>query len=660
MEYRREIDGLRAVAVIPVILFHAGFPIFSGGFVGVDVFFVISGYLITTIILSEKEQGTFSLVNFYERRARRIMPALFFVMFASTLAAWVWLYPSHMMGFSQSLIAVPLFSSNILFWQETGYWGVENELNPLLHTWSLAVEEQYYVLFPLFLMLMWRFKKRYIFSSFVLIAFGSLLLSQYLVNVKPTANFFLLPTRGWELAIGAGIAFYSLYRTKEMSALLSHKFVDEMMGVLGIVLIAIAVFQFDESTPFPSVYALIPTLGTALIIIFSNNKTIIGKVLGSKPLVAIGLISYSAYLWHQPLFVFVRHQSLIAPSSFILGILSLVSLILAYISWKYIEAPFRKKGFFPRNQIFIYTLLCSLFFIVIGVIGIETNGLSFRFSEKELRILDSKNDRYVLKDKIEAELENGESLSVYEFGDMSTAESVFAVWGDSHGNAMLPAIIDSAKKNGLKGVYLGRVGCLPLLGAYQVISEYRTCNKHNDKIIQYFESNEDINKVFLVSRWSIYAMGERFKNEFGHVVYINDSYSKENSLQENKKVYERSFQRTIEKLNKLKKQIVIVKQVPETEYNIPEAYAKVQRFDYDVNLAPLKSDYHSRQEFVEGVFQKYNEIYPLSFIDPATYLCENDRCMIADDEDIPIYRDTNHLTRSFALNLSHMFDSELK
>ena len=159
MKYRAEVDGLRAVAVIPVILFHAGFGYFSGGFIGVDIFFVISGYLITTIILTEKEQGTFSLINFYERRARRILPALFLVILVSLPFAWIWLLPSDMKDFSQSLVAVSTFMSNILFWRETGYWGAENELKPLLHTWSLAVEEQYYLLFPLFLLLMWKFRK---------------------------------------------------------------------------------------------------------------------------------------------------------------------------------------------------------------------------------------------------------------------------------------------------------------------------------------------------------------------------------------------------------------------------------------------------------------------------------------------------------------------
>ena len=160
MNYRREIDGLRALAVLPVILFHAGFETFSGGFVGVDVFFVISGYLITTIILAELEQGRFSIVNFYERRARRILPALFLVMLVCIPFAWIWLLPSDMKDFSQSLIAVAIFASNILFWRESGYFDTAAELKPLLHTWSLAVEEQYYVLFPLFLMLFWKLGKR--------------------------------------------------------------------------------------------------------------------------------------------------------------------------------------------------------------------------------------------------------------------------------------------------------------------------------------------------------------------------------------------------------------------------------------------------------------------------------------------------------------------
>jgi peptidoglycan/LPS O-acetylase OafA/YrhL len=208
MDYRREIDGLRALAVLPVILFHAGFDSFSGGFVGVDVFFVISGYLITTIILAELEQGKFSIVNFYERRARRILPALFLVMLVCLPFAWLWLLPIDMKDFSRSLIAVSVFVSNILFWRESGYFDTATELKPLLHTWSLAVEEQFYVVFPLLLILLWRLGRRWILVTLGLAFFASLALSEWATYANRSAAFYLLPTRGWELLLGAFAAFY--------------------------------------------------------------------------------------------------------------------------------------------------------------------------------------------------------------------------------------------------------------------------------------------------------------------------------------------------------------------------------------------------------------------------------------------------------------------
>ena len=203
MNYRREIDGLRALAVVPVILFHAGVQTFSGGFVGVDVFFVISGYLITSIIIAQIDIGEFSLIDFYERRARRILPALFLVMFVCLPFAWLWLLPAEMMSFSQSLIAVSSFVSNILFWRTSGYFETAAELKPLLHTWSLAAEEQYYLLFPFFLTLTWKLGKRWIISLLVVAAFISLMAAQWGSINKPAATFFLLPTRGFELFIGA-------------------------------------------------------------------------------------------------------------------------------------------------------------------------------------------------------------------------------------------------------------------------------------------------------------------------------------------------------------------------------------------------------------------------------------------------------------------------
>jgi|JI10StandDraft_1071094.scaffolds.fasta_scaffold197046_1 peptidoglycan/LPS O-acetylase OafA/YrhL len=380
MDYRREIDGLRALAVLPVILFHAGFETFSGGFVGVDVFFVISGYLITTIILAELEQDKFSIVNFYERRARRILPALFLVMLVCIPFAWFWLLPSDMKDFSQSLVAVSFFASNILFWRESGYFDTAAELKPLLHTWSLAVEEQYYVLFPLFLMVFWRLGKRWILVMLGLVFVASLAVAEWGAYAKPAAAFYLLPTRGWELLIGAFAAFYlSKANRKEFS-----KAVGEVCGWFGVALIMYAVFAFSKATPFPGLYALVPTLGTVLVILFATQQTTVGKFVGNKAFVGVGLISYSAYLWHQPLFAFARHRSISEPSHIVFLVLSVLALVLAYFSWRYVEAPFRNKSVTKRKTIFLFAFFGTLLFLCFGLVGNNSAGFKFRFSEIKL------------------------------------------------------------------------------------------------------------------------------------------------------------------------------------------------------------------------------------------------------------------------------------
>jgi len=373
MKYRREIDGLRAVAVLPIIFFHAGFKTFEGGFIGVDVFFVISGYLITTIILSDMNNQKFSIVTFYERRARRILPALFFVMLCCLPFAWMWLLPDQLKDFSKSLSAVSVFSSNISFWLEKDYFDVASELKPLLHTWSLAVEEQYYLLFPLFLMALWKLRKRWIFGALIVVGAVSLVVAQWGAYHKPWATFFLLPTRGWELAIGALIAFYFLYKREHAEFIKSRKKTSEVLGGIGLLLICYSVFTFDKFTPFPSLYALVPTIGTGLIIIFSTPETFVGRFLGIKPLVSIGLISYSIYLWHQPLFVFARHISFEEPKIILLLVLIALSILLAYGSWRFVETPFRDKTTISRKGIFKFAFFGSLLFVSTGIAGYFKN-----------------------------------------------------------------------------------------------------------------------------------------------------------------------------------------------------------------------------------------------------------------------------------------------
>lgn len=376
MKYRPEVDGLRAVAVVPVILFHAGFEIFSGGYVGVDVFFVISGYLITSIILAEMNEGRFCLVNFYERRARRILPALMLVISVCLPFAWMWLTPGDMEYFARSVAAVAVFSSNILFWRESGYFDAAAELKPLLHTWSLAVEEQFYVLFPLLLMLTWRLGRRMIVIIMAGIFLFSLGLAEWAVHNKPWAAFFLLPTRAWELLLGAFCAFYLIrYSTEE------YRVVSNVLSFAGVALIAVAVFLFEKSTPVPGIYALVPTVGTALIILFANKGTLAYALLSLKAFVGIGLVSYSAYLWHQPLFAFARHRMLHEPSPELMLGLSLMALVLAYFTWLLVERPFRNKVTFKRKQIFTFAAIGSAAMIAMGAHGHVSKGMPDRFEQ---------------------------------------------------------------------------------------------------------------------------------------------------------------------------------------------------------------------------------------------------------------------------------------
>ena len=366
LKYRAEIDGLRALAVVPVILFHAGFELFSGGFVGVDVFFVISGYLITTILIEDIENKRFSIVNFYERRARRILPALFFVMLICIPFAWMWMLPNQMKDFSQSLVAVSLFASNILFWRESGYFAAAAEEKPLLHTWSLAVEEQYYVLFPIFLILAWRFGKNRVLWMIVVMAAISLLLSEWGWRREATANFYLTPTRAWEIFSGS------------ISAFVIHKYgiqKNNLLALLGFAAIICSIFIFDKNTPFPSLYTLLPVIGSVLIVLYADKETIVAKVLSLKLVVGFGLISYSTYLWHQPLFAFLRISTPTYPSAWAFALMSIMSVGFGYLSWKYIESPFRKSLTIKRTLLWRISVAFIILPIIFGAVIIHNEDI---------------------------------------------------------------------------------------------------------------------------------------------------------------------------------------------------------------------------------------------------------------------------------------------
>jgi peptidoglycan/LPS O-acetylase OafA/YrhL len=374
--YRREIDGLRALALLPVMVFHANPAWLSGGFVGVDVFFVISGYLITTLIVRDLERGSFSLATFYERRVRRIAPALLAVLIATTAFGWFWLLPKDFEAYLRSLVASLLFVSNVLFWKESGYFDGESELKPLLHTWSLSIEEQFYLLFPLFLLVAWRMGRRWLTGALVLIAFLSLVMAERRAIVNPVYTYYLLPTRGWELLIGSLIAL--LLSKPYLSFLSPNARIREALGVLGLGMIAFSAVAFSSTTPFPSTFALVPTLGAALVIVFAKPQTWVGRVLGLRLLVGLGLISYSAYLWHFPVFALARQRSLKALEAPELIALGLLALFLAWCSWRFIETPFRRPGAVTRRGVLTLSASVGGMLLVVGLLGIQQQGFASR------------------------------------------------------------------------------------------------------------------------------------------------------------------------------------------------------------------------------------------------------------------------------------------
>jgi peptidoglycan/LPS O-acetylase OafA/YrhL len=493
MNYRREIDGLRAFAVIPVILFHAGFQTFSGGFVGVDVFFVISGYLITSIILEEKHAGAFTLVGFYERRARRILPALFLVMFACLPFAWLWLPPLEMTNFSQSLVAVSGFFSNIYFYLKSDYFDTAAELKPLLHTWSLAVEEQYYLLFPIFLLAVWRFGKRWIVAMLTVVAIMSLALAQWGSFNHQMFTFFLLPTRGWEILVGAFIAFFPFTKGRGKS---TSKRISQGISIVGVALITYAVFVFDKQTPFPGVYALVPTIGTALIILFATEQTLIGKLLGSKLFVGVGLISYSAYLWHQPLFAFARHRSIDEPGKLFLSGLAVVALVLAYVSWKYVETPFRNRQRFTRNQVFLYGASCSVFFVAFGLVGQFKNGFESRLSIEERELMAYSNFDYtsIYRRRL-CFLDPDQSYSDFsKVCQVSGTDQSTLIWGDS----LAAGLSVGLRKELSNVIQYTASNCPPLIDAEVVGRSH--CKEINDYVMREVQRIKP-EQIYLLADW---------------------------------------------------------------------------------------------------------------------------------------------------------------
>ncbi len=486
MKYRAEIDGLRAIAVLSVILAHANFSTFGGGFIGVDVFFVISGYLITTVILEEYDGGRFSLIGFYERRARRILPALFFVLLCTVPAAWIWLLPDAYEAFSKSLMMATLSLSNIYFLRKTDYFAPDSSEVPLLHTWSLGVEEQFYALFPL--LFMFRLKVRTIFKIVLTVTLASLVASEFGARFFPSANYYLLPTRIWEILAGSVCAFLVFGKTR---------WVNGPLALAGVIMVLAAVFLFDPTTRVPSLIALLPVLGTCASLLFASRETWAGRMLSFSPLVWIGRISFSLYLWHQPIFAFWRIRSLETPSHWVMGGLILVVLALSALSWRFIEQPFR-RGRAGIGKVVTLTVTSAAVLVGFGAWGDVKEGLPFRLAPDVRSFIErttwSDTCLFQVKDGIPT-LPN--EKCVFD----ANSEKIYAVWGDSIGASMSPALLDALKLRNMGLVQLTHGFCAPIIGVVTARDEgAANCETFNQRAMAYLTQSR-VDTVVLVASW---------------------------------------------------------------------------------------------------------------------------------------------------------------
>lgn len=637
MSYRPEIDGLRAVAVIPVVLFHAGLG-FSGGFVGVDVFFVISGYLITGLILKDLSAGKFSLAHFWERRVRRILPAMTVVVLATLLAGYFLFLPWDFEELGRSVIAQSFLGANFHFWAESGYFDGPAELKPLLHTWSLAVEEQFYLLFPGFLLLLWRRLWSHAQTTLVVLWIASFLLSVLGVYYFPDATFYLLPGRAWELLTGALLAYW---KPSGADSKIMPVWSRECAAFTGLGLIIFAYFSFDGATRFPGPAALMPCLGTGLFLWANEGKlTQAGKILALKPVVFIGLVSYSWYLWHWPAFAYLNRIYLgeigLAHSlAVVLG-----SFLLAVLSWRYVETPFRiRRICASRASVFKAGLAAFASCVALGLFLDATDGLPRRVPEAVIRMSEmERNPKFRKKNVLEDALEGKFQPMGVEAQEGNTP--TFVLWGDSHAIALAPVIDAMAKEYGFSGYAALRPGTPPLAGVWiDKDNTGRQAIVFNQAVIDFIKK-EKIDRVLLVARWSMYHSGKGDGTLNGLILSDKET---ETSFEAAARAFSESVPATVGAIRNAGAEVFILEQVPDQRFDVPRELAdRIWRGMPVEELGIDRSVHDDWQRPVHDVFEGLGSAVTL--LDPGDMLFnESGRTRLIKDGQ-SLYIDEDHVS----------------
>lgn len=628
MKYRPDIDGLRAIAVIAVLFYHAHLG-FSEGYVGVDIFFVISGFLITALLVRGVRNQTFSYPEFWERRARRLIPALAATVFFVALTGPLILLPKHLKDLSGAIISQPLLSSNTYFWRvvRSGYFSDPPEIRPLLHTWSLGVEEQFYLFFPLLLVFLLKrpfFAKR-LKSTLTAVAIASFTLS---ITITPSASvfsFFMLPTRAWELLVGGLLA---LKLADAPSAQLSPSLLKRELGALsGLGLVAFSLFFYPYSTPFPGYAAVAPCLGTALIIWANSYQrlTLVGRLLALPKVVLTGQISYSLYLWHWPLMAYSDYLFLLQNTSSKWAVLVL-SYLLGYASWRWIETPFRKKQLLKsRKSVFrlfkLYTLIC----LSLGIFCLI-------FAAQESKANPSVN---MATNPMWHDVKLDEAKPELPIRGQTSASNTVLLWGDSHAMSLAPVLDQLAQEHNIRLVQLTHNASAPLLSwgykdGIKLFTSDDFKKKWADLALEEV-ANLKPRAIFLVGFWQ---------------EYCRPSFTDE-------------LTQTIAKFNQLDIEVIFVGDNPSLLGDPWRQLSLAQRFSFIPIPATVSKAKHEKENaLVYRAIAKLPANGHLKFIDLAPEIFKW-RTFVS-SEGMPYYFDDDHLSEAGAMLLSPLFRPTFK
>lgn len=652
--YRPDIDGLRAVAVVAVVLFHAGLGGVSGGFVGVDVFFVISGFLITSIIRREQEKCVFTLAGFYERRARRILPAFFGVMIFCLIAGPLMMRPWDLADLGRSMKYALGSVSNIFFSRVTkDYFGADVETMPLLHTWSLGVEEQFYIVIPLLMLLLARGtnRDRMRRGVFITVAVLSLVWSAWLVPRERSLCFYLLPSRAWELALGGLLA---LHPAPAMNAAARN-----VLSVAGLLMILAAIVFYSAATPFPGPTALLPCMGTALVILAgSNGKNATGRLLGSRPIVFVGLISYSLYLWHWPLFTLAKHLQLRSESwpPWITPALVALSFLLGWLSWRYIESPFRRREKWSRRGIFTFSLAGLLVLFACAVVVQKTN-LFFKLLPSEAnRIAAFRLSKNPLGN--EGFADNAVAAAPYIYGDKSVPPRM-ALWGDSHANALAYTLHERALAAKQSFRFYGRSGTVPLPSAPPFSDHTRRAGQeYTDAVLRELLNDDQIKVVILAARWAYYVEGTTA--DYGPAEAGPNRTVGVLPVENPREIFAALLRDMVTKLQQSGKIVAIVYPVPEAARRVPQFLAEEVLKGRDPATARIAAEgvFFQRQQFVLRTMDSLPDLPQLIRIKPHDKLIHDGALVLMHGGDV-LYRDADHLTQEGVQFILPLFDAVL-